>query len=389
MWVTNTETTGTQRPQKKAKAFNGICFLRPGASVITIRFAKYLIAGWALPAVFLATSTAQAAPGGGRSSPVKVAEAKQVLMAPQTWVAGTIISRHDVRLAAEVAGKLVQVKEVGAQVKEDTIVARIDPTFVELKIEEFQAQIAADKARLEFLKSEVHRNERLATQNNAAQTRLDELRADREVARSELQISRVRLKQAQEELRRHVIRSPFAGVVVERLMRRGERAAVGDDVVRVIDGQTLEVQAWVPLNTLNVVHANDSLTLKIDRQEISAPVRTLVAAGYGRSRLLDLRISLHKGAWTAGQTVLVAVPTAAAENVLAVPRDALVLRRDGAFVFRINAENKAQRVAVEPGIASGALVAVSGELTAGDQIVVRGGERLRPGSTVKIIGESK
>ena len=389
VWLTNTETTGTQRPQKKAKAFNGICFLRPGTSVITIRFAKYLIAGWALLAVFLATSTAQAAPGGGRSSPVKVAEAKQVLMAPQTWVAGTIISRHDVRLAAEVAGKLVQVKEVGTQVKEGTIVARIDPTFVELKIEEFQAQIAADKARLEFLKSEVRRNERLATQNNAAQTRLDELRADREVARSELQISRVRLKQAREELRRHVIRSPFAGVVVERLMRRGERAAVGDDVVRVIDGQTLEVQAWVPLNTLNVVHANDSLTLKIDRQEISAPVRTLVAAGYGRSRLLDLRISLHNGTWTAGQTVLVAVPTAAAENVLAVPRDALVLRRDGAFVFRINAENKAQRVAVEPGIASGALVAVSGELTAGDQIVVRGGERLRPGSTVKIIGESK
>ena len=365
--------------------------LNVNAPIAITRRQKYLIrTGWTLFPflLLLAVSIAQAAPGGGRSSPVKVVEAKQMSMAAQTTVAGTVISRHEVRLAAEVAGKLVLVKEVGTQVKEDAVVARIDPTFVKLKIEEFQAQIEADRARLEFFKSEVRRNERLATQNNAAQTRLDELRADREVARNELQISRVRLKQAQEELRRHVIRSPFSGVVVERLMRRGERAVVGDDVVRVIDSQTLEVQAWVPLQTLDFVREGDLLTLTINGKEISAPVRALVAAGDGRSRLLDLRISLDDGVWTAGQTVRVALPTAAAESVLAVPRDALVLRRDGVFVFRISAENKAQRVAVTVGVANGALVAVSGELNAGDRVVVRGGERLRPGSTVKILDET-
>ncbi|MCF6336592.1 MAG: efflux RND transporter periplasmic adaptor subunit [Gammaproteobacteria bacterium] len=338
--------------------------------------------------ILLTVSTAQAAPGGGRSSPVTVAEAKQLLMAPQTWVAGTVISRHEARLAAEVAGRLVLVKEVGTRVKEDDVVARIDPTFVKLKIEEFQAQIEADRARLEFLKSEVRRNERLATQNNAAQTRLDELRADREVARSKLQISQVRRKQAQEELYRHVIRSPFAGVVVERLMRRGERVAVGDNVARVIDSRALEVQAWVPLETLDFVREGDFLTLTINGREINAPVRALVAAGNARSRLLDLRISLDEGAWTAGQTVRVALPVATAKTVLAVPRDALVLRRDGAFVFRISAENKAQRIAVKPGVASGPLVAVSGKLNVGDKVVVRGGERLRPGSTVKILDEA-
>ncbi len=338
--------------------------------------------------VVVFAGSGMAAPGGGRSSLVKVAEAKQQLMAPQTWVAGTVISRHEARLAAEVAGRLVLVKEVGTRVKEDDVVARIDPVFIKLKIEEFQAQIEANKARLEFLKSEMRRNERLAIQNNASQTRLDELRADREVARSELQISQVRLKQAEEELRRHVIRAPFAGVVVERLMRRGERAVVGDNVARVIDSQALEVQAWVPLETLNFVREGDSLTLTISGRETHAPVRALVAAGNARSRLLDLRISLDNGVWTAGQTVRVALPTATAKTVLAIPRDALVLRRDGAFVFRINAENKAQRVAVKPGVASGPLVAVSGELNAGDKVVVRGGERLRPGSTVKILDET-
>jgi len=380
---------GIAEAQGKAKVFDPFVSLRFCAFATTARHSGYLMrTGWALLTVLLAVSTVQAAPGGGRSSPVKVAEVQQMLMAPQTRVAGTVISRHEARLAAEVAGRLVMVKEVGTRVKEDDVVARIDPTFVKLKIEEFQAQVDADRARLAFLKSEVRRNERLATQNNAAQTRLDELRADREVARSELQISQVRLKQAQEELHRHVIRSPFAGVVVERLMRRGERVAVGDNVARVIDSRALEVQAWVPLETLDFVREGDLLALKINGREISAPVRALVAAGNARSRLLDLRISLDDGVWTAGQTVRVALPVATAKTVLAVPRDALVLRRDGAFVFRITAENKAQRVAVKPGVASGPLVAVAGELNAGDKVVVRGGERLRPGSTVKILDET-
>jgi len=333
---------------------------------------------------------AMAAPGA-RSVPVKVVEAKRLLMAPQTWVAGTVISRHEARLAAEVAGKLVQVKEVGTRVKEDGVVARIDPTFAKLKVEEFKAQVEGDRARLDFLKNEVQRNKSLAVQNNAAQTRLDEVRTDREVARNELHISRVRLKQAREELRRHTIRSPFAGVVAERLLRRGERAEVGDDVVKVIDSRALEVKARVPLGTLDFVHEGMPLTLSINGHNISALVRALVATGDGVSRLLDLRIALENGVWTVGQTVRVALPTAKAEIALAVPRDALVLRRDGAFVFLINKENKAQRVAVKLGVASGELVAVSteesGGLQAGDRVVVRGGERLRPGSLVKILAE--
>ena len=84
----------------------------------------------------------------------------------------------------------------------------------------------------------------------------------------------------------------------------------------------------------------------------------------------------------------VSLPTAKAETMLTVPRDALVLRRDGAFVFRVDAENKAQRIAVTLGVASGDLVAVSGELNAGDQVVTRGGERLRPGSVVNILNDT-
>jgi len=328
--------------------------------------------------------TVQAAPGG-RAAPVVVESAKLVLMAPQTWVAGTVISRHQARLATEVEGKIIYVAEVGTQVAEDDVLVKVDSTFVKLKIEEFKAAVERDRANLDFLKGEVKRLNRLAKQSNTSQTLLDRTRADREVARNEFHISRTRLKLAREEKRRHFIRAPFSGVVVERLMRRGERAGVGDEVLVLVDSHELEVQARVPLDTLDFVRAGDVLTLKVNAEEKQVKVRTLVAAGDARSRLLDLRLSLPENGWTIGRPVRIALPTAIAREVLAIPRDALVLRRDGAAVFRIAADNKAERIPVQLGVASGSLVAITGDIKVGDRVVTRGGERLRPGQAVKIL----
>lgn len=337
-------------------------------------------------AAIFSTTTVFAAPGpGGRATPVKVDTAKLVFMAPQTWAAGTVISRHQARLSAEVDGKIIRIAEVGTKVAEDDVVAKIDATFVKLKVEEFKAAVERDRANLEFLKGELQRLKRLARQSNASQTLLDRTRADREVARNELQISRTRLKQAREEKRRHFIRAPFAGVVTERFMRRGERASIGDEVLGMVDSDELEVQARVPIDTLDFVREGDALTLKVNKEQKQARVRALVAAGDDRSRLLDLRLAPSENGWTIGQPVRVALPTAIAKEVIAVPRDALVLRRDGAAVYRITTDNKAERISVQLGVASGTLIEVRGDIKAGDQVVTRGGERLRPGATVKIL----
>jgi len=43
-----------------------------------------------------------------------------------------------------------------------------------------------------------------------------------------------------------------------------------------------------------------------------------------------------------------------------------------------------ERVSVTTGIAQGPLIAVEGSLAAGDRVVIRGAERLRPGQTVTV-----
>ena len=81
----------------------------------------------------------------------------------------------------------------------------------------------------------------------------------------------------------------------------------------------------------------------------------------------------------------VAVPIRARQVSLTIPRDALVLRNDGAFVFRVNDENIAERIEVVIGDSAGERVAVSGPLHEGDRVAIRGAENLREGSPVKIM----
>ena len=94
------------------------------------------------------------------------------------------------------------------------------------------------------------------------------------------------------------------------------------------------------------------------------------------------------GDWTVGQLVSVAVPIRSRESVLAVPRDALVLRHNGQFVFRINDDNNAEQIAVELGDSSGDLIAVSGALQEGDRVAIRGAENLRDGMATKTLVSS-
>ena len=69
--------------------------------------------------------------------------------------------------------------------------------------------------------------------------------------------------------------------------------------------------------------------------------------------------------------------------MLTAPRDALVLRDSGIFVYVVDPKKKtAKRIDVQVGEPDGDRVAISGKIAAGDLIVVRGGERLRDGQPV-------
>lgn len=315
---------------------------------------------------------------------VVVEEATRTMLAPSVDVPGTVISRFDSRLASELSAKIVWIAEVGTHVKKDEAVARLEDLTFRLLEMEAASEVQREQARVKFLSSEVERLQRLAVENNTAKSLLERTVSELSVAESDEAIAKARLGMAQIAMYITEIRAPFDGVVTERLRSIGERVQVADEVIRLVDPDSVEVVARAPLNTINFISEQDALDLHNEYREGKATVRTIVPFGDPESHMFEIRLNIDADVWVVGESVRVPMPTSAAREVLAVSRDALVLRREGASVFRINDDMTAEKISVITGLGAGSMIEVIGELNAGDTVVVRGAERLNTGMAVQI-----
>ena len=315
---------------------------------------------------------------------VVVEHAVKRAVSPTALYSATVISRDDAKLAGEIAGRLTWVAEVGDRFREGESVARLDDTFYRQQVIEERSIIQREQAKYDFHTRQVERLEKLLTENNIAQSQVDQERMDRSVAHNNILSAQARLSQAEERLKRTTILAPFGGVVSERWLQAGEWADHGDAIVRLVSTENLEIETHIPAASLGLVSVGAPLAYTDGKGSGVGTVRTIVPVGGEVSRLYELRISVSDPTLSAGNLLQVAVPTAHPREAMLVPRDALILRREGVHVYRINGESVAERVAVQTGIAEADYIEVVGEIREHDRVVIRGGENLRPGMTVMV-----
>ncbi|MFQ5608638.1 MAG: efflux RND transporter periplasmic adaptor subunit [Woeseiaceae bacterium] len=319
---------------------------------------------------------------------VQVAEVSRTELAPTVAVPGTIYSRNEVQITAGVAGQLDLVAEPGTVVEAGQPVARLDKRTLLLQREEQEALLARAEINMRQLNSQLRRQRELQSESLVSEFELEETEANRDLAVSDANITRVRIRQIDDQIRRADARAPFTGIVINRERRAGEDVARGEVLARMTDLQNLEVRAFVPLKHLPRTSMGQQLDIFATDTRHTGTIRALVPTGDVRSQTFEARIDLPVGAtasWTVGQLVSVSIPIRPTELTLTVPRDALVLRANGSFVFRINNENKAEQIKVEIGDSAGDMIAVSGSLAEGDRVAIRGAENLSEGADVKIM----
>jgi RND family efflux transporter MFP subunit len=319
---------------------------------------------------------------------VQVANVERKEIAPTVAVPGTIYSRNDVQVTAGVAGQLLMVAEPGTIVQEGEPVARIDKRPLLLQRAEQEALLQRAEINVRQLESQLRRQRELQGSNLVSEFELEQTEANRDLAISDANITKVRIRQIDDQIQRADVRAPFTGVVVNRAHRGGEDVARGQVLAQLTDIRNMEVRAFVPLKHLPRTVVGDSIDVFATDAVYSGRIRSLVPTGDVRSQTFEARIDLPVAAlssWTVGQLVSVSVPIRARESAITVPRDALVLRHNGSFVFRINSDNVAEQIAVLIGDSAGEVVAVTGPLNSGDRVAIRGAENLSEGASVKIM----
>jgi RND family efflux transporter MFP subunit len=342
-----------------------------------------MAAALAVPSLTAGAAWAQDA--GQPPAPVTVAPVVKGSTATTVSATGTVVSRNDARLAAEVAGRLDWVAEPGAKVAKGAPLARVDARALELQLKENDAQISRLGANADLLDTQLARLTALPD-GIASKSQIDEASARLSMARHELDQARATRESTAHSIARATIRAPFSGHVAERIRQLGEFVAAGTEVLRLTDTENVEVVARAPVAEAGHLAIGQAVTVHGAAQEKPSKIRAIVPVGDERSRMIEVRIAMSGKGWPIGSAVRVDLPAARQAAGLLVPRDAVIVRADGAHVFRVGKGSVAERVAVRVGSGDKERVEVTGQLAAGDRVIVRGGERLRSGQPVRVAG---
>lgn len=314
---------------------------------------------------------------------VSVELAKTELVNPTMWLPGNVVSRKNSPISAEQTGQLLWIEDVGKQVKKGDLIANIDNRHLKLQLARQQAQVKQHQANVSYLTKQQKRLSTLNQKNNTSLSELERIIKDLAIAKNEVIALEMQVKQTELDIEKSAIKAPFSGNISQRFAHLGELITLGRPLIQLVDTKHLDIKVSAPLAIAQFLQADAQVLVKWQDKLIELPVRTWSKAGDQISRTFEVRLAADDLNLIAGSAVTVSLPKQNSKQATMVPRDALVLRENETFVLTVNEENQAKKVNVLVGQGVGRWVSVIGALGEGEQVVVRGGERLSDGQKVR------
>ena len=129
--------------------------------------------------------------------------------------------------------------------------------------------------------------------------------------------------------------APFPGVVAARLVQVGEFVSRGARVARLVDTENREIRAQAPLTVAGWVREGMEVNIEHQQNVSLSPIKYVIPVGDERSRMFEVRIAADDPSLIIGSPVRVALPNSEPRELVAIPRDGLVLRGSNVFVMRV------------------------------------------------------
>ena len=202
------------------------------------------------------------------------------------------------------------------------------------------------------------------------------------------------IRSLEEQLKRHTIVSPFNGFVTIKYSEQGQWVTRGEVVVQIVKLDEVDIVVNVTAEHVSKLGLGDQVRIDVPnvRDElVFGKVFAIVPQADVQSRTFPVKIRVKNEigkagpVFKAGMLARVQLPVGQAKKMLMAPKDAVVLNGNKRTVFVVDSEtNVVNEVAVELGVSNGDMIEVSGSIKAGQQVVIRGNERLRSGQAVNI-----
>jgi membrane fusion protein (multidrug efflux system) len=316
--------------------------------------------------------------GGGGATQVIAEQVAPFEFSDAIQALGSAQARESVVITSKVTDVIRAIRfESGDRVSKGQV-------LVVLSNVEQQADLQEANASLEVERREFERFRDLGEKGFAPKARVEEAQAAFDRAQA-------RVAALQARIADRTIRAPFSGVMGLRTASPGALARPGEPIATLDDVSVIKLDFDVAEPQLPQVQKGVSITARaaaFPDREFKGEVDQLdsrLNAQTGTARVRAL-IPNKDGALKPGMRMTVEIRSNP-RSALAISEMSVVERTDGAYVFRVEEKEGAKVASLAKVVlgqrSQGRIEVVSG-LAAGDQVVVEGVQRVRPGQPVRL-----
>ncbi len=281
----------------------------------------------------------------------------------------------------------------GEHVTGGQVLARLDTRELEEKLAALEADLAGARADAERKQRDYERALKLLKAHNISESEVDARRSAAEAAAEKVKSLQRKIAAERVRLDYARITAPFDGVISARLADPGELATVGKPLYRLISTRGGRLQVRLPLEVLEQLHPGAPVIVsKNGHAHRFRATRIFPSVDERELGRLEIDVDEVPFGAPAGALLRARVVTAAVDDALLVPPEAVIAHADAprGHVLRLTTDTppRAQWVPVRIVLRAAGAVAVEGELSPGDRVVVgheatllriRDGDPLRPG----------
>ncbi len=355
---------------------------RPAYSFVLAAIASLAIIGCGQQSDSAANGTANADAEGEKKTvearvPVEIATARRAPVTQAFQGTATLEAVAVSEVVSKSSGVVLQVLvEEGDPVSKGDVLARLESDRQRLSL----AQAKADLAKLE---SDLSRSQKMFERKLIANDAFDQVRFAVETQRAVVAMQELELSYTQ-------IRAPISGVVSQRLIKQGNLVQMNQSLFRIDDFDPLEAVVAVPEREMQVIAAGQPVKMLVDAvpgvafEGVVARVSPVVDASSGTFRVVA-QFRDEQGRLRSGMFGRLAIVFDVRDEVLVVPRQALLAEDQDAAVYQIDTDGVARRQPVTLGHVGDGVAEIRDGLDSGAIVVTLGQSGLREGTKVQVL----
>ncbi|WP_297845564.1 MdtA/MuxA family multidrug efflux RND transporter periplasmic adaptor subunit [Pseudomonas sp.] len=316
---------------------------------------------------------------------------------------GTVTAMNTINVRSRVAGELVKLNfQEGQMVKAGDLLAEIDPRSYQIILDQAQGTLLTNQALLKNAQVDLERYRGLYAEDSIAKQTLDTAVSLVNQYVGTVKTNQASVGDAKLNLEFTKIRAPITGRVGLKQLDVGNLVVANDTTALLVITQTkpITVVFTLPEKDLSAViaryHSGDKLPVEAwDRGDVKLQATGVLAS-------LDNQIDVTTGTLKfkarfenqdevlfPNQFVNVRLRADTLKHAVLVPSAAVQFGTNGTFVYVLDGDKKVKVRQLVAGASDETSTVITSGLAEGERVVLEGTDRLRDGSDVEVVNDSK